>query len=91
MNEELYAEAMLGKDAEEFLNTDIGRYLVGRAEQESAEAMEQLKRVYPWRRRKIQELQAKVWRADSVQGWLAELIISGKQALQTLDDQARED
>lgn len=91
MNPELYAEAMLGKDVEEFLNTDIGRYLIGRAEQESAEATDQLKKVYPWRKRKIQELQARIWRADSVQGWLAELIISGRQSLQTLDEQAKDD
>jgi hypothetical protein len=91
MNTELYAEAMLGKDAEEFLETDIGRYLIGRAEQESREAMDQLKKIYPWRRRKIQELQNRIWLAENVQGWIVELIISGRQALQTLDEQSKDD
>lgn len=91
MNAELVAEAILGKDAEEFLNTELGRYLVGRAEQEAADAMHQLKSVYSWRRKKIQELQNKVWRAESVQQWIADLIISGRQAMETLDEQARDD
>lgn len=85
MNEELYAEAMFGKDAEEFITSDIGRYLIGCAEQEAQEAADQLKRVLPWRRRKITELQNKIWRAESIQSWLAEIVIKGKQAVQQLD------
>ena len=52
-NAELYAEAMLGQDVESFLASDIGRYLIGRADQESAEAVDKLKTVFPWRRRRI--------------------------------------
>lgn len=91
MNPELVAEAILGKDAEEFLNTELGRYLIGRAEQEASEATQQLKDVWSWRSKKIQELQNKIWRAESVQSWLADLIISGRQAMETLDEQARDE
>ena len=87
MDQELLAEAMIGKDAEDFIESDIGRYIIGCAEQEVHEAMDQLKRVYPWRRRKIQELQNKIYRAESIQSWLAELIVSGKQALQSLENE----
>ena len=87
MDKELLAEAMIGRDAEDFIESDIGRYIIGCAEQESHEATEQLKRVYPWRRRKIQELQNKIYRAESIQSWLAELVISGKQALQSLENE----
>lgn len=83
---ELYAEAILGRDAEEFAQSDIGRYVFGCAEQEAQEALSQLKNVYPWRRRKITELQNKIWRAESVQTWLSELIIKGRQAQQQLED-----
>lgn len=86
MNPELVAEAILGKDAEEFLNTELGRYLVGRAELEANEATEQLKRVHPWRRRKITELQNKIWIAESFQGWLLEMVIAGKQAMTALEE-----
>jgi hypothetical protein len=83
----LMAEAVLGRDAEEFLNTELGRYITGRCEQEIAEAQEELSRVASWRRRKIQELQNRVWRAKSMQGWLAELIANGKAAETTLEEQ----
>ena len=85
MSQELFAEAILGRDAEDFVQSDIGKYLIGCAEQEAQEAMEQLKHVYSWRRRKIMELQNKIWRAESVQSWIAEIIIKGKQAIQQLE------
>jgi len=84
--EVLLAEAMLGRDAEDFLNSDIGRYIIGRADQEIAEATELLTRVSPWRRRRIAQLQNDIWRAQSVKGWLAEMITSGKAAFHALDN-----
>ena len=83
---ELVAEAILGKDAEEFLNSDIGRFLVGRAEEEATYAVFLLKTVHPWRTRRIKELQNKIWRAESFQLWLAEMVIRGNQALQGLEE-----
>jgi pantothenate kinase type III len=84
--DQLFAEAILGRDAEEFVQSDIGKYVIGCAEQEAQEAMQQLKNVYPWRRRKITELQNKIWRAESLQQWLSELIIQGTQATQQLEE-----
>lgn len=86
-NAELYAEAMLGQDVESFLASDIGRYLIGRADQESADAADKLKTVFPWRRRRITELQNQIWRAESFQSWLGELIIRGRQATSQLEQQ----
>ena len=85
MDKEMLAEAVLGKDAEDFVKSDIGKYIIGCAEQEAQEATNKLKNVYPWRTRKITELQNKIWRAESIQTWLAELIIKGRQAIQQLD------
>jgi len=85
-NTELFAEAIIGRDAEDFVNSDIGRYVIGCAEQEANEAIAQLKNVYPWRRRKITELQNKIWRAESIQTWISELIIKGRQAQQQLEE-----
>lgn len=85
MNNTLIAEAILGKDAEEFLNTELGRYIIERAEAEEKEAIEELTNVWPWNRRKIQRLQNQIWRVRSLKGWFADLIVSGRQALQTLD------
>lgn len=84
----LYAEAMLGRDAEEFLNTDLGKYLLARAEEQEQEAMEELATVFPWNRWKIQRLQNKLWQARSFKDWLKEMIVTGRQALAQLDQSA---
>ena len=87
MNKELLAEAIIGKDAEEFFASELGQVVIGRADQEYSEALEGLRTVDPEDAKSIRELQNKAWRAESFKGWLAELIISGKQAIQTLDAQ----
>lgn len=81
----LYAEAILGKDAEEFLDSDLGKLMLARAAEEEREALDQLATVFPWRRHRIQQLQAQLWRARSFKEWLAELVIAGQQALQQLE------
>jgi hypothetical protein len=81
----LIASVTIGKDAEEFLASDLGRTILGMAEQEVTAATEKLKNVAPWRRRRIAELQNDIRRAESFKGWLVELIISGRQALDTLE------
>lgn len=82
----LLAEAALGQDAEEFLAGQMGRYILGRCDQEVAEAQGYLATVCPWRRNRIRQLQNQIWRAQSVKRWLAELIVSGRQAAAVLDD-----
>jgi hypothetical protein len=47
-------------------------------------------RVWPWRRRRIEQLQNQLWRARSFKGWLAELVNSGKQAEEQLEELAAE-
>lgn len=84
--EVLFAEAVLGRDAEEFLNSDLGRYMVGRAEQHEREAMEMLSKVSPWRRNRIRQLQNEIWRAQSMKGWIAEMVTSGRAAMHALED-----
>lgn len=81
----LFAEVMLGKDAEEFLNTDLGRFLLARVEEEESQALEALATVWPWRRRRIAELQTQLWRARSFKRWLADLITAGRQSLAQLE------
>jgi hypothetical protein len=82
----LWAEATLGRDAEEFMSSDIGRYLLGRCEQDIQDAVEKLSVVSPWRRNRIRQLQNEIWRAQSVRGWLAELVGIGRQAETILDE-----
>lgn len=81
-----FAEAALGRDAREFFESNIGRYMVGCAQQEYADAMSKLKRVAWWRRRRIVELQNQAWRAESFMVWLRDLVIKGKAAELALED-----
>lgn len=76
----MVAEADLGRQVKEFLQSDIGRYLLGCAQQEHQAAMEALKQTSPWRRRRITDLQNQAWRAESFMGWLRELLIRGRSA-----------
>ena len=81
----LQAEAILGRDAEEFLRTELGRYLLERAEDEERQALEGLATVFSWRTRRINALQTQLWRARSFKGWLSDLIVAGRQALEQLE------
>lgn len=86
MNELLLAEAILGKDAQEFLDSDLGRYIAGRADQEAQEAAAKLKRIDPKDTEGIRALQNEIWRAEHLMIWLTELINGGNQAIQQLDE-----
>ena len=82
----LFVEATLGREAEEFFRSDIGRYMVGCAQQEYALASAKLKRVSWWRKRRIQELQNEIWRAEQFMVWLRDLIIRGKASEMSLEE-----
>lgn len=88
MNELLWAEATLGRDAQDFLASEVGRFILGRCEHEISEASDLLSTVSPWRRNRIKQLQNEIWRARSVRGWLIELVQNGQQAEQALDHEA---
>ena len=81
----LVAELEMGKQAQSFLASDVGRYMLARIEEEERQAIEALSTVWPWRRRRITQLQNQLWRARSFKEWLAELIVQGRQAEQQLD------
>ena len=81
-----FAEAALGKDAEELVGSDIGQYLVGVAQQEVREAYEELKKVSPWRVLKVQELQNRIWKAETFVTELRALILNGRTAARKLEE-----
>lgn len=87
MTEEATATMLVGMNAESFLESDVGRYLLGCASQEAAEAYEKLKNADPEDSKTIRQLQNQIWRAESFKQWLEEIINAGRQADQTLRDQ----
>ena len=86
----MLAEIHLGEDAAEFIKSDLGRYIVGRANQEIRIALGELKRVYWWRRNRICFLQNKIARAENTKMWLVECLNAGQIALQTLEAREQE-
>jgi len=83
MNEALIAEAEIGDEALRFKESDLGKVLLGMAEQEVLAAQQELEVVDPTQTEKIRELQ---WRAKmyrGFEGWLNELISRGTDALES--------
>lgn len=76
----------LGFQVEAFLQSDIGRYLVQRADEEIEAAVEELKLVAPEDATTIRALQGKIHVAESVQFWLAEAIQDGVNSMQELSE-----
>ena len=77
--------AVFGKQVEDFLSSDIGRYLVKYAERDAEAAVESLKRADPTEENQIRHLQSIIWRAESFQAWLAEAIMNGQQAMSVIE------
>lgn len=78
----------MGFQAEAFLQSDIGRYLVSRAEAQIDAAVEALKGADPEDAKAIRALQNTIAVAESVQYWLADLIQQGENAQQQLHEGA---
>ena len=81
----LFSEAILGKDAVEFMNSDLGRVLRGYAAQNIEEAKEALLKVPVWRKRKIQQLQFKAAVANQFFGFIREAVVRGEMAIHGLN------
>lgn len=78
---ELIAEALIGDEAKKFLESDLGKCLVGMAEHESQLAMEALATVNPTDVNAIERLQNRVALGRQFPAFLQELITRGDQAL----------
>lgn len=85
LNKTLLMQGALGADAQDFLDSPLGRLVLTHAREEAREALSALRTVLPWRRRKIMELQNRVWRAEAFESWLRGAVAIGRQALAEYD------
>lgn len=81
MSAELIAAAELGEEARKFLESDVGKVLLGLAEQEAKLAQEDLGEIDPTDTKKIMELQNRIRCSKWFQQWLIELVSDGNQAM----------
>jgi hypothetical protein len=89
-DEELIAQAEVGEEAKKFLESDLGKILVGLATQEADLAREKLETVDPKDEAKIRELQFQIKFGRSFERWLNDLVSDGDNAFQTLQHQSHE-
>jgi hypothetical protein len=89
-DELLVAEARLGVEAETFLSSDLGQYLLGRAELEEQEALRRLSQVDPHDWKAVQAAQQKLSMARLVPGWIRDAIQNGRVAYLQLETEETE-
>ena len=81
----LIAEGVLGQDAEEFISSELGRYILERIKQDKEDAYRKLSTTSVWRKNRIRELQNEIWRCETFETWLAETVTRGRQAIDLLE------
>lgn len=79
--------AQFGKQVEMWLDTDVGRYMVKRAEQDIDEAIELMKKTNPHDVNLMVQAQNRVKVAESVLTWLYQAIKEGEGALELLKEE----
>ena len=80
--DELSAEAEIGDQAKIFMDSELGRTLLGIAEQESETARRALGRVDPDNKKEIVRLQNEIALGERFPQWLNELFEKGNNALE---------
>jgi len=80
--------ASFGRMVEDFLQGPIGDFLVKKAQEQSADAMDKLKVAAPEDPNAIRTLQNQIQVAESIIRWLGEAIHEGQMALEHLKEES---
>ena len=78
--------ARLSVAAEHFLETELGKYLLAKADNEAETALIKLKTASPIMPEMIRELQNEIWRAESIKQWIFDAISEGQWAREELEN-----
>ena len=76
----LYSEVVIGKDAEEFMVSELGKTMIGLAQQDYADALITLGETSWFSFGKHRELQQRAQVAKMFVGYIRDLIVRGRQA-----------
>jgi hypothetical protein len=85
---ELIAQAEIGEEGRKFLESDLGKTLLGLADQERQLALEDLAKVTPTDSVKIAELQLQAKFGEKFREWLFDLISDGDNAISVFKQQS---
>lgn len=86
---ELIAEAVIGDEARQFLESELGRTVLGIADQEIENARLAMELVDPHDAKAMMKLQNEIALGRRFKGWLIELINKGENALEVYRHGAR--
>ena len=88
--EELKAQALIGDDVKRFLESDLGRTIVGIAQQEIRTAVDEMVQTDPADLPKVRDIQLRMAIGASFEKWLIELFQKGEEALSDIQQQMKE-
>ncbi len=77
--------AVFGQQVQEFLRSEIGHFLIQRAEKELGEAIEKLKTANPRDAENIVRLQVQVALLEKFESWLGDAVQDGLTAIANID------
>lgn len=84
----LVATSVFGKQVEEFLQSDLGDFLLKQAVLEEKDAVEKLiEAAGTAGQSELLELRARIWQARKFQEWLGKAVENGLQALEMLKEE----
>lgn len=83
-NEQLMKIQALGEEAERFITSPLGKFMIERAEGEVKDAVEALKVIDPTDTQEIRILQNKIKTGEDFQYWLAEAVQDGTNAIEAM-------
>jgi hypothetical protein len=78
--------AIFGKQVDNFFSSDIGKYLLARADDEAEQALVAFKTCDPTDVSKVTGIQNKILQSENFKTWLEEAVMDGLQALNILED-----
>jgi hypothetical protein len=82
--EELTEKVLAGQEAEDFVNGRVGQKVIELARLEVDAAALDMRDVDLKDEKKLREIQNRIWRATQFEGWLEEIIVSGREAYKQL-------
>lgn len=83
MDDATKAEVMLGKEAEDFVHSQLCKAILGMAKQDADKVMHDFDRVDVTDQAKVIELKIELRAVKRFEQYLSELIIKGKEAWET--------
>ena len=89
-NDELIAQAEVGEAAKQFMQGELGKIMLGLADQERELAQLEMEEINPDDPKAIRAVQARIWRAKSFREWLEGLVSDGDQAMRVWQQQEQE-